>query len=81
MNTKIKSFFLAIKSFQPANNLLIALLPLVFISLACSRFLNPQNVNLFESNNASEAAAKIKQKIGADKVKMIVWEIHSRRFF
>ncbi len=75
MTTKIKSLFRAVKSFQSANNLLIALLPLIFVGLACSKFIIPQNVNLFEGNNTQEAVAKIKQKIGADKVKVINAEI------
>lgn len=51
------------KSFQASKNLFFALLPLIFISLACSR-LTAFKANLFEGNNAEKAVTEIKNKIG-----------------
>lgn len=72
---KNKAFFRPVKSFQPVNTLFLALLPLIFAGLACSKFVIPKDVNLFEGDNAQQAVAKIKAKIGAEKVKVITAEI------
>lgn len=48
---------------------------LVAIGLGCSKLALPSKVNIFESDNAVKAAAKIKEKIGADKVRVIRAEI------
>jgi hypothetical protein len=48
---------------RPSKNLIFALLPLIFISLACSR-LAAFKANLFEGDNAEKAVAEIKSKIG-----------------
>lgn len=71
----IIQIFRVVKSFRSANNLLLALILLVFAGLACSKFVIPRDVNLFEGDNAQQAVAKIKAKIGADKVKIISAEI------
>ena len=48
---------------RPSKNLIIALLPLIFIALGCSR-LAALKANLFEGDNAEKAVAAIKDKIG-----------------
>ena len=48
---------------RPSKNLIIALLPLIFIALGCSR-LAALKANLFEGDNAEKAVAEIKSKIG-----------------
>ena len=74
-----KPFFRPVKKFQSANTLFLALLPLIFVGLACNKFVIPQDVNLFQGDNAQQAVAKIKAKIGAEKVKVINAEIRQNK--
>lgn len=48
---------------RPSKNLIFALLPLIFVTLACSR-LAALKASLFEDDNAEKAVAEIKNKIG-----------------
>lgn len=54
---------------------LLAVLPLLFVGLACSKFVIPGTSNLFEGDGAAKAAAAIKAKAGRDKVNVIRVEL------
>src|SRR5688500_8794787 len=58
-----KSFLNAAKSVQSSKNLILALIPVIFVGLACNR-LAALDANLFESSNAEKAVTEIKNKIG-----------------
>lgn len=64
-----------LRNSKSANSFLVALLPVIFVGIACDRLVIPGNVDLFEGDNAKQAVAKIKTKIGAEKVKVIRAEI------
>lgn len=50
------------------QSLLPVLLPLIFVVLACNKFITPTDVNLFEGSNAAQAAVKIKEKIDRENI-------------
>lgn len=53
----------------------LAVLSLLIAGLGCSNIPLPGKVNLFEGDNAAKAAAKIKDKVGSEQVKVIRAEI------
>lgn len=58
-------------------SLLMAVAILVAIGLGCSKLALPGKINIFEGDNAVKAAAKIKEKVGADRVMVIRAEIRN----
>ncbi len=62
------------------NVITLFLVPALLLSgsLACSRFAL-RDVNLFEGNNAADAAAQIRTKIGVDSVKVISAEVRKNQ--
>ncbi len=75
MSKKRKSSICTLRNSKSVNSFLIALLPLIFVGISCSKFIFPGEFNLFEGDNAKRAVAKIKAKIGAEKVNVIRAEV------
>jgi len=51
----------------------------ILVGLGCSRFAIPRDVDLFEGDNAAKAIAKIKERIGADSVKVIEAAVYKNK--
>lgn len=68
----------SIQDLRPIHTIksfLLTLLPLIIVVMACGNFKIPGTIDLYEGNNAAQAIAKIKEKIGSQEIKVIRGEI------